>query len=114
MDIEFLKTFGQIAGIGGLALVTFLILFRDIIRKKIFPTLKKDDAYRLLRLIVILISTITVIGIGAWVWSENNSKIVVNVEANRGWRLEVIFLGIKSLSTALVETQEKIPNSKGF
>ena len=84
MDIEILKTFGQIAGIGGLALVTFLILFRDVIRKKIFPTLKKDDAYRLLRLIVILISIITVIGIGAWVWSENNSKIVVNVEANNG------------------------------
>lgn len=84
MDIEILKAFGQIAGIGGLALVTFLILFRDIIRKKIFPTLKKDDAYRLLRLISILISIISIIGIGAWVWSENNSKIVVNVEANHG------------------------------
>ncbi len=84
MDIDILKTFGQIAGIGGLALVTFLILFRDIIRKKIFPTLKKEDAYRLLRLIAILISIITIIGIGAWVWSENNSNEAVNVKAKNG------------------------------
>ena len=84
MDIEILKTFGQIAGIGGLALATFLILFRDVIRKKIFPTLKKDDAYRLLRLIVMLISMITVIGISAWVWSENKSQNAIHVEANHG------------------------------
>jgi apolipoprotein N-acyltransferase len=84
MDIEILKIFGQIAGIGGLALVTFLILFRDIISKNIFPTLKKDDAYRLLRLIVILISIITVIGVGVWVWSENNPNKVVNIKAKNG------------------------------
>ena len=35
MDTELLKVVGQVAGIGGLALGVFLLLFREIIRKKI-------------------------------------------------------------------------------
>jgi len=50
-----------------LALGIFFLLFREVIRKSIFPTLKKDDAYRLLRLIAVLIWSVAVIGIGAWV-----------------------------------------------
>ena len=34
MEAEVLKTVGQIAGIGGISLGVFLLLFRDIIRKK--------------------------------------------------------------------------------
>jgi hypothetical protein len=71
MDAEVLKTVGQVAGIGGLALGVFLLLFRDIIRKKIFPQLAKPDAYRLLRLISTFVFLIAVMGIGAWVWVEN-------------------------------------------
>jgi hypothetical protein len=70
MDSGFLKTLGQILGIGGLALGVFFILFRDLLRKSIFPTLKKDDAYRLLRLIAVLIWSVAVVGIGAWMWGE--------------------------------------------
>jgi hypothetical protein len=47
-----------------LAIGIFFLLFREIIRKSIFPTLKKDDAYRLLRLISLLIWAVAVIGIG--------------------------------------------------
>jgi hypothetical protein len=50
METELFKTLGQVAGIGGIALGVLLILFKEIIRKSIFPTLKKDQAYRLLRL----------------------------------------------------------------
>ncbi len=39
MDADVLKVVGQVAGIGGLALGVFLLLFRDIIRKNIFPKL---------------------------------------------------------------------------
>ena len=46
IEAEVLETVGKIAGIGGLALGVMLLLFRDLIRKSIFPTLKKDDAYR--------------------------------------------------------------------
>src|SRR5436190_14605337 len=70
MDTELLKTLGQALGIGGLALGVFFLLFREVIRKSIFPTLKKDDAYRLLRLITELIWSVAVIGIAAWVWGD--------------------------------------------
>lgn len=68
MDTDLLKTLGQVLGIGGVALGVFFLLFREVIRKSIFPTLKKDDAYRLLRLISVLIWSVAVIGIGAWIW----------------------------------------------
>jgi len=73
MDAELLKTLGQALGIGGLALGIFFLLFREVIRKSIFPTLKKDDAYRLLRLISVLIWSVAVIGIGAWIWGDRNA-----------------------------------------
>jgi hypothetical protein len=84
MDMEILKTVGQIAGIGGLALGVFLILFKEIIRKSIFPQLAKKDAYRLLRLISVLVFLIAALGIGAWVWVGTNGEVVAgdNVNAN--------------------------------
>jgi hypothetical protein len=57
VDADVHKIVGQVAGIGGLALGVFLLLFRDIIRKNIFPKLPPAEAYRLLRLI-----TVTVVG----------------------------------------------------
>ena len=73
MDIDLLKTLGQVLGIGGLALGVFFLLFREVIRKSIFPTLKKDDAYRLLRLISVLVWSVAVIGIGAWIWGDRTT-----------------------------------------
>src|SRR6266566_1588175 len=70
MQAELLKTLSEVLGIGGLALGIFFLLFREVIRKKIFPTLKKDDAYRLLRLITVLIWSVAVIGMAAWVWGN--------------------------------------------
>ena len=70
MDIEFLKVAGQIAGIGGLSIGAFLILFRDVIRKNIFPNLTKEQAYSLLRLIVVLVWSIAVFGIAAWTYAS--------------------------------------------
>jgi hypothetical protein len=79
MDAGLLKTLGQVLGIGGLALGIFFLLFRDIIRKSIFPTLKKDDAYRLLRLISVLIWSVAVIGIGAWIWGDRKAAAAHSV-----------------------------------
>jgi hypothetical protein len=73
MDAGLLKTLGQILGIGGLALGVFFLLFREVIRKSIFPTLKKDDAYKLLRLLSVLIWSVAVIGIGAWIWGDKKA-----------------------------------------
>jgi hypothetical protein len=67
MDSAILKTFGEIAGIGGLSLGVVLLLFRDIIGKKIFPELPPASAYRLLRLMVVFVFVIGIAGIAAWV-----------------------------------------------
>jgi len=73
MDADLLKTLGEILGIGGVALGVFFLLFREIIRKSIFPTLKKDDAYRLLRLISVLVWSVAVLGIAAWIWGDRKA-----------------------------------------
>src|SRR3712207_5911273 len=70
MDVEVLKTVGQVAGIGGLALGVFLLLFRDIIRKNIFPKLPAAEAYRLLRLITGAVWSVAIVGVLAWVYVE--------------------------------------------
>jgi len=68
MEASFLKTMGQIAGIGGLSLGVLLFVLRDIIRKRIFPKFKSEKlAYRLLRLIVVVVWSVAIIGIAAWV-----------------------------------------------
>ncbi len=70
MELETIKIFSQVAGIGGISLGVFLILFRDIIRKNIFPNKFKNEelSYRLLRLIVIVIWSVAIVGIISWLY----------------------------------------------
>lgn len=72
--MQIIKTLGQIAGIGGISLGVSLSIFRELIRKSIFPKLKQDDAYRLLRLIAVLASTVAVAGLGAWTYVVTSPK----------------------------------------
>jgi len=73
-NLNWLIKLAEISGIGGIALAVFLILFREILRKNIFPTLKKEDAYKLLVLIAMLVWTIAVIGIGAWLYTYSRIR----------------------------------------
>ena len=61
---------GQIAGVAGIALGVLLLIFRDVVRKNIFPNLERHQAYRIFRLIITLTFAIAVIGIGAWVYTQ--------------------------------------------
>lgn len=70
MDATLFETLGQIAGIGGVALGVFLLLFRDVIRRNIFPNLTREQAYKIIRLVLVLTFLIALAGIGAWVWSN--------------------------------------------
>ncbi len=65
-----LKIVGQVAGIGGVALGVLLMIFRDVIQKNIFPNLAQIQAYRIIRLIVVLTFLIAASGIGAWVYLQ--------------------------------------------
>lgn len=75
MDAAVIKIFGQIAGIGGLALGVFLFLFREIIRKKIFPTLTKEHAYKIIRLMLILIWSTSLVAIFAWLYIKTTNSL---------------------------------------
>ena len=69
METATLKIFGQVAGVGGLALWVLLMVYRDVIRKNIFPTLTPEHGYRLIRLMIVLVFLVAVVGIGAWVYA---------------------------------------------
>lgn len=71
MDTQLLTTLAQVAGVGGVALGVFLLIFRDIIRKKIFPQLTKQQAFRLLVLMLVLTWSVAIVGIVAWIWVSN-------------------------------------------
>lgn len=68
MDQALLEVLGKAAGIGGLALGVFLLIFRSVIRKNIFPKLHDESAYRLIRLMLVLTFLISALGIGAWIF----------------------------------------------
>jgi hypothetical protein len=80
MEADILKTVGQVAGIGGLALGVLLVIFRDIIRKNIFPKLPPAEAYRLLRLITVAVWSVAIVGIGAWVYMAHASTVEVKAD----------------------------------
>lgn len=80
MNTELLKAVGQIAGIGGLALGVFLILFKEIIRKNIFPKLNKEHAYRLISLISILVWSVAIVGVLGWIVLKYQEKTLVDAE----------------------------------
>jgi hypothetical protein len=89
MDSKLFETLGQIAGIGGLAIGTFLLLFREVIRKSIFPRLTNQQAYRIIRLFMILTFAIALAGISAWIFSGIRLK---SSEADS--KLEIVDLSL--------------------
>jgi hypothetical protein len=77
METSIIRIVAQVAGIGGISMGILLILFREIIRKKIFPNLTKNQGYQLLKLIIFLVWGIAVLGLVAWTFlsaREQDSK----------------------------------------
>jgi|SRR5580692_7546197 hypothetical protein len=71
MNVGIFKTLGEAAGLAGLAIGLILLLYREIVRKNVFPALNKRDAYRLLRAIAVLSWSVAIVGIVSWVWSTS-------------------------------------------
>ena len=68
--MEIIKEFGKIAGIAGIGLGVFLIVFKDIIAKNIFPKMTSEQGYKTIRLLILLVWSIAVGGIGVWTFFE--------------------------------------------
>lgn len=70
------EAIGSTAGIGGISLGVLLFVFKDFIRKNIFPTLSKDQSFRLFQRIIMYTFIIAIIAILAFTLLESNeSKI---------------------------------------
>lgn len=83
MDPTLLKAIGQVAGIGGIGIGVLLIIFREIIRKNVFPQLSQRQAYRTLTLIIILTFSAAAIGVAAWVFvSVKQNHVFSSLPAN--------------------------------
>jgi hypothetical protein len=74
MDGELFRIAGGVAGLAGLAIGLILLLYREIVRKSIFPTLTKRDAYRLLRNMALLSWSVAMVGIFSWTWTASASR----------------------------------------
>lgn len=74
MDIEIVKTAGQVAGIGGVSIGALVLIYRDVIAKNIFPSLSKVHAFSLLRLLIILSWSVAISGIAAWAYVTTKSS----------------------------------------
>jgi hypothetical protein len=61
--MDFITEWGQIAGLAGLAIGIFLILFREVIRKSIFPTLTKKQSFVMLLTFMGLVFALSVFSI---------------------------------------------------
>src|SRR5436305_1854519 len=70
METGILEIVGQVAGIGGIAFGIFLLIFREVIRKNIFPTLTREQSYKVIRLLLTLTFLISLFGITAWLFSQ--------------------------------------------
>lgn len=72
MELEGLQKIATVAGIGGLSLGTLMLIFRQIIRKNIFPKLTKRQSFNILVLIITLSFAIAVIGLVSYQYIEYN------------------------------------------
>jgi hypothetical protein len=82
MDYHLFKIAGAVAGVGGIAIASVVYIFREVIRREIFPQLTSKQAYGLLNRIVVLIFIIGVLGILAYIvvnWrSESHAGNIPN------------------------------------
>ena len=73
VDLDLLKTFGQIAAPAGLAIGAFLYLGRDIVAKNIFPALTKQHAYHIIIVLAFMAWTVALAGIASWTYVSTHT-----------------------------------------
>src|SRR5215472_7960789 len=66
MEIHLLEIAGKVAGLAGICVAAVLLFFREVIRRNILPRLSQKNAFSLIRLLSILMFSISVSGIASW------------------------------------------------
>ncbi len=70
----FIKEWGMIAGFAGLALGAVVFLFREVIRKKIFSKLSKQQSFTILLVVMVLITGLSVYSINLYFSNESDGR----------------------------------------
>lgn len=68
---ELLRVTAPYAALGGISIALVIWLFQNIIARDIFPQLSRLQAYRILRLVILLSFVLGMAGLGAWVYERN-------------------------------------------
>lgn len=113
MDAQVLKVVGAVAGIGGIALALFFWLFRDIIRKNIFPRLTKDQAYKTIRLLMVLATIVALAGIASWAFAGPREGGTTGASKQRVLTVQLTEIGFDTLGPGNVLDGGDIPGGSG-
>lgn len=70
MESTILKTVGQIAGIGGLSIGVFLLLFKDLLKKLKVPGLTRNQWFKVIVVFMCMVWSIGVIGLLLWFFTS--------------------------------------------
>jgi len=108
MNLDVLRVVGEIAGIGGLALGVFLLLFRQLIQKSIFARLTKGQSHHLITLFMLLTFFVTLAGIAAWIYAQFLVSITPKGNAKPATAPPTIDQSERELSTLLNFRAERI------
>lgn len=71
MDLKIVEAAGKIAGLGGLAMAVFLLLFMAVIKNtRLFSRMTAEQTFKIVRQFLYLTFVIAALGLGAWVYAR--------------------------------------------
>ena len=74
VDVELLKVVGGVAGLAGVVVGALIILYKEALQSELAKRIGAPEAYRLLRLFLILVWSVAIVGIAAWTALEFQSR----------------------------------------
>lgn len=106
MESTLLESLGQVAGIGGITLGVFLLLFRKLLETIEVPGLTKAHWFKVIITFMILVWSVAILGIGAWGYSyyltNGKSEGYVNVDPTTGKTIETVGVSNLELETYFI------------
>lgn len=74
MEINILESLGKIAGLAGISIGLVALIFKSIIRRKIFPTLEPERAYMIISRIINMSFILALLGLLCWLYLTNKEE----------------------------------------
>jgi hypothetical protein len=101
-----LVNLGKIAGIGGISVGAFLILFLDFVRQRFLPNLEPVQGYNLLLLFMLFTFGVAIAGLVVWASQRRVSRLIVILLLL--FALAMSALGISVINQAKSKLESKI------